>query len=1061
MKHRTVYLGLAFTMMVIVGLFSTQPFTRVSAQKGEDPSLREAYDNEDIFNQLSSAAQMRLERLFGRKGERSSKEASSPPVPFRPSGKGFSETGPPLTALTQTLVNDPAADATARDTQSESTIVLGSGMNVISSFNDSGSFDGIFDTNDRFTGYSTSSNMGTSWIDRGNLPTSTGGDGGDPVLARSNSTGTIFLSTLGLNSDDVLQIFRSTNDGVTFGAPVNGAPGTGGATDLHDKEWIAVDNFAGPGLGNVYMGWRDFGTGGGMLFTRSTDDGLTWGPNNGVSINAGGGQGAFVAVGPDHAVYYFWLHSPTIPDELRVRRSIDQGATFSAPVTVTTLLSSGVNGDLGLGFRSNAFPHAAVNPVNGHVYVVYADNPAGIDRGDVFFRSSTDNGATWAAATRVNNDAGTNDNWSPTIAVTPDGSAFSITWYDRRSDAANVLIQRWGVATTVAGGVNTFGPNFRISESFLPAFGQDPVINTTYMGDYDHMAADNSSFYHVWGDNRLSDAFFAQQPDVRFAKVPLGGPDPILDLAPPPTVSGGNGNGVIDFNECNDITVKVMNNGAATATTVTGTLSTSTPNVTVTTAGAPYPDIPAGGMASNTTPFQISTAPGFVCGTSVGLTLTLNYTGGSDVLNFTIPSGAVGAVTRFDSTDVPKPINDVSTNTSVINVAGFAGSIGKVTVSLQLIHTFDADLDIALIGPDGTTVDLSSDNGGAGDNFGTACSPDASRTTFDDAAATSITAGAAPFVGTFRPEQALANFDGKTGAAVNGTWTLRMIDDLGGDVGTLNCWTLNLSPLVCTDGGGVCVTGACTLTCPLPVTVSNDLNQCGAVVNYPAPTTTGTCGTVTCSPASGSFFPVGTTTVTCTATAGATCSFTVTVQDTQPPVITCPLNVTAVTALTCPATTSAVVNFPPPTASDNCPGVTLQCVPPSGSVFPVGTTTVTCTATDASGNTATCSFTVTVFDVCLQDDSNPTTKLLINSFTGDYRFFCQGTVFTGKGKVSGLGCDKQLLHNPADRRVRANWTVPAKKGNASIQSPPGTIRCTLGDSNMTDNDCAIGLSQPK
>jgi hypothetical protein len=48
------------------------------------------------------------------------------------------------------------------------------------------------------------------------------------------------------------------------------------------------------------------------------------------------------------------------------------------------------------------------------------------------------------------------------------------------------------------------------------------------------------------------------------------------------------------------------------------------------------------------------------------------------------------------------------------------------------------------------------------------------------------------------------------------------------------------------------------------------------------------------------------------------------------------------------------------TASDNCPGVTTVCAPPSGSVFPLGTTTVTCIATDTSGNTATCSFTVTV-----------------------------------------------------------------------------------------------------
>src|SRR6185436_6821141 len=100
--------------------------------------------------------------------------------------------------------------------------------------------------------------------------------------------------------------------------------------------------------------------------------------------------------------------------------------------------------------------------------------------------------------------------------------------------------------------------------------------------------------------------------------------------------------------------------------------------------------------------------------------------------------------------------------------------------------------------------------------------------------------------------------------------------------------------------------------------------------------------------------------------ASSTCSFTVTVNDTQPPTITCPPNQTAVTpTINNPCVT---VNFPPHTATDNCPGVTAVCVPPSGSCFPVGVSTVTCTATDASGNTATCSFTISVFNGRLQDD---------------------------------------------------------------------------------------------
>ena len=252
----------------------------------------------------------------------------------------------------------------------------------------------------------------------------------------------------------------------------------------------------------------------------------------------------------------------------------------------------------------------------------------------------------------------------------------------------------------------------------------------------------------------------------------------------------------------------------------------------------------------------------------------------------------------------------------------------------------------------------------------------------------------------------------------------------------------------------------CSITCPANVTQPNDPNQCGAVVTYPAPTTTGgSCGTVVCNPLSGSFFPVGTTTVTCTTTAGPACTFTVTVQDAQPPSITCPPNQTGVTDQNaCPSAGCLIVNFPPPAATDNCPGVGVVCNPPAGSCFPIGSTTVTCTATDVSGNTAACSFTVTIFDVALQDDSNPSIILLWNSINGQYRFCCNGITFSGVGTSTVKGCIFTLQHNPADRRVLGQVDKTVHRGTASIQSPPGTIRCTITDRN-TVNDTNLTSCQ--
>lgn len=135
----------------------------------------------------------------------------------------------------------------------------------------------------------------------------------------------------------------------------------------------------------------------------------------------------------------------------------------------------------------------------------------------------------------------------------------------------------------------------------------------------------------------------------------------------------------------------------------------------------------------------------------------------------------------------------------------------------------------------------------------------------------------------------------------------------------------------------------------------------GAIVEYVVTTDDICCPDqvdLECDPPSGSFFPIGTTTVTCVATDWdnkvAECSFEITVEDNNPPVINCPDDIKR----TCEGTVDFNV-----TASDTCDaGVDIECTPPSGSTFPVGTTTVTCTATDDSGNTAMCSFDVVVND---------------------------------------------------------------------------------------------------
>jgi hypothetical protein len=155
-------------------------------------------------------------------------------------------------------------------------------------------------------------------------------------------------------------------------------------------------------------------------------------------------------------------------------------------------------------------------------------------------------------------------------------------------------------------------------------------------------------------------------------------------------------------------------------------------------------------------------------------------------------------------------------------------------------------------------------------------------------------------------------------------------------------------------------------TCPADITVSNAAGMCSAVVNFAGSVTDNCPGaTLSYSPASGSSFPVGTTLVTATATDASgnmsTCTFNVTVNDTELPAITCPADITQDND---PGVCGAVVSYTTPVGTDNCAGSTTTQTAglPSGSTFPVGTTTNTFEVTDASGNTTTCSFDVTIND---------------------------------------------------------------------------------------------------
>ena len=151
------------------------------------------------------------------------------------------------------------------------------------------------------------------------------------------------------------------------------------------------------------------------------------------------------------------------------------------------------------------------------------------------------------------------------------------------------------------------------------------------------------------------------------------------------------------------------------------------------------------------------------------------------------------------------------------------------------------------------------------------------------------------------------------------------------------------------------------VTVPSNVTV-NGTSAAGATVTFAATATDpdDAAGPVSCSPAAGSVFSYGTTTVTCTSTDthsnNGSASFTVTVLDVTPPVVTVPGSIT----VNATSPSGAAVTFAVSASDPDDAAGTVACSRASGSTFPIGVTTVTCTSTDTHSNTGSAAFTVTV-----------------------------------------------------------------------------------------------------
>lgn len=210
------------------------------------------------------------------------------------------------------------------------------------------------------------------------------------------------------------------------------------------------------------------------------------------------------------------------------------------------------------------------------------------------------------------------------------------------------------------------------------------------------------------------------------------------------------------------ITVSQSGSYSVTVNTGSSCVSTSAPTV----------------VTVSQIPVTATATPTAVCPGDAVL-LSANATGGGTT---NVP------VSQTNSTIINIPDNNPTGASSLITFNNIdpltINSNTVVSVRVNITHTYTGDLLVQLIAPSGNAINLSNRRGGSGNNF--------NNTLFTANAAIAIASGTPPFAGTFRPD---GQFSALTGN-VNGTWTLKVIDQAGTDVGTINSWTLTLNDVV-------------------------------------------------------------------------------------------------------------------------------------------------------------------------------------------------------------------------------------------------------------------------
>jgi subtilisin-like proprotein convertase family protein len=476
------------------------------------------------------------------------------------------------------------------------------------------------------------------------------------------------------------------------------------------------------------------------------------------------------------------------------------------------------------------------SPFQGNLYIAYTDAVPDrvtgqiIDDTNVLLSVSSDGGVTWSSPIRVNNDTpfdgfseGNRPQFEPAIAVDQSTGTLVITFYDTRQDASHTRVATY-VATSIDGG-KTFGPETYANPSQM-AFDEITRQNVALgpasdnesagsanpapddFGTQQGLAVVGGKIHVVWPGNQNGALDHTTQTfrtlDIWHAELATAAGPRIISSTMGTVQAQTVGGQTFNNTFAADGTQQV--NGFAVTfdrPVDPGTFDPSKVTViyrnTITPPSMPGTMVAVGSVTPlNPGPFG---ATQFLVrfATPQSGTGTYSYSVGPNVTDRirTIQFGLVPVQTLNQTSDasnsnLPVPPDQQTGDTggpnspptqSTISITGvpFDQVVNSAQVTVNINHTFDSDLVITLIAPDGTRILLSNKEGGSSQNY--------TGTIFTDSAPLAISQGSAPFTGPFRPEQPLAPLQGK---AVNGTWTLLVQDVATGDTGILVNWTLTI-----------------------------------------------------------------------------------------------------------------------------------------------------------------------------------------------------------------------------------------------------------------------------